>query len=258
MTVPAFLARKGGPRLTVLTCYDHPTATIFDQAGIDALLVGDSVGTTVQGLASTVPVTMDQMVYHSTLVSRAAKRALVIADLPFLSHQPSLETAIRNAGRLVQEGGAAAVKLEGGVRSAEAIAAIVRSDIPVMGHVGLTPQSIHKLGRYRVERDEDRLLADARAVEQAGAFSIVLEGVPATLAAKVTEALAIPTIGIGAGPNCDGQVLVWHDALGMFPDFTPKFVRRFANLHQAMTDGVLAFKQAVESGRYPDDATSYR
>jgi len=257
MTVPEFLARKGGEPLAVLTCYDFPTARLFDEAGVDCLLVGDTLGVVVQGRSSTLGATMDQMVYHCEMVSRGATRALVVGDLPFLSYQVSPQEAVRNAGRLIQEGGAAAVKLEGGARMREAIEAISAAHIPVMGHVGLTPQSIRKLGSYRVQRDEAALMEDARTVEEAGAFAIVLESVPAALAARITRTLSIPTIGIGAGPDCDGQVLVWQDALGLNPDFQAKFVRKFADVHAEMTRGAKAYCEAVRRREFPDRGHSY-
>lgn len=259
MNVPAFVARKQtGPRLAVLTAYDFPTARLFDEAGVDALLVGDTVGVVVQGRPNTLAVTMDQMVYHTEMAARAARRALVIADMPFLSYQADTGEAVRNAGRLIKEGGAHAVKLEGGVRSADAIRAITDAHIPVMGHVGLTPQSIQKFGGHRVQRDEDRILADARAVQAAGAFSIVLETIPATLARSITDALSIPTIGIGAGSHCDGQVLVWHDAFGLNIEFKARYVKHFAQLHAALLDGVRRFCDEVRSGTFPDEPHSYR
>jgi 3-methyl-2-oxobutanoate hydroxymethyltransferase len=258
MTVPKFAARKGGEPLAVLTAYDFPFAKLFDEAGVDCLLVGDSVGTVIHGEPTTLHVTMDEIVYHTKMVVKAAKRALVVADLPFLSYQAETPEAIRNAGRLLKEGGAAAAKLEGGERSAATIAAIVRADIPVMAHIGLTPQSFNAFGGHRVQRDEARLLADAEAVEAAGAFAVVLEGMPAELAAKVTARIRIPTIGIGAGPHCDGQVLVWTDALGLDADFKAKFVRRFADLAGAVRSGVADYCAAVRNREYPDADHSYR
>jgi 3-methyl-2-oxobutanoate hydroxymethyltransferase len=258
MTVPKFLARKGGEPLVVLTAYDYPFAKLFDEAGVDALLVGDSLGTVLHGEATTLGVTMDQMVYHARLVAKAAKYGLVIADLPFLSYQADKAEAIRNAGRLLKEAGVHAVKLEGGERSAETVAAIVRADIPVMGHVGMTPQSVQAFGGFKVQRDADRLLADARAVEAAGAFAVVLETVPAEIAAAVTAAVRIPTIGIGAGGGCDGQVLVWTDALGLTQDFQAKFVKRFADLHAATLAGVRRYCDEVRSRQYPDATHAYR
>jgi 3-methyl-2-oxobutanoate hydroxymethyltransferase len=258
MTAPVFASRKGGEPLVVLTAYDFLTAQLFDQCGVDSLLVGDSLGVVVQGKPTTLEVTMDQMVYHTSLVSRAAKRSLVVGDLPFMSYHASTEEAIRNAGRLIQEGGAGAVKLEGGIRVREKIEAIVSAQIPVMGHVGLTPQSIRRFGRYRVQRDEQSILDDAKAIEEAGAFSLVIESVPSSLAAKITETVSIPTIGIGAGAKCDGQVLVWQDALGLLVDFDPKFVKKFADVHSEMKRGVEAYCQEVRSRQFPDAEHSYR
>lgn len=257
ITVPQFLARKGGEPLVVLTCYDHGTARLFDEAGVDCLLVGDTLGVVVQGKPTTLGVTVDQMVYHCEMVSRGARRALVVGDLPFLSYQISPAEAVRNAGRLVQEGGVAAVKLEGGARMQGAIEAIATAHIPVMGHIGLTPQSIRKLGRYHVQRDEDGLLEDARVVESAGAFAVVLESVPTKLAKRITETLSIPTIGIGAGPYCDGQVLVWQDALGMTVDFRAKFVKQFSSVHAEMTRGVNEYCRQVRNREFPDGGHSY-
>ena len=259
MTVPRFASRKGATeRLVVLTAYDYAIARLFDEVGVDALLVGDTLGVVVQGRPNTLSVTMDQMVYHSEMVARAAQRALVVADLPFLSYQADRAEAVRNAGRLLKEGSAHAVKLEGGVVVEETIRAVAEAQIPVMGHVGLTPQSIHKLGRYHTQRDERRLLADAKAVERAGAFAMVLESMPRILAKKITESVSIPTIGIGAGPDCDGQVLVWQDAFGLTVDFKAKFVKRYADLHGCLTDAVARFRDEVRSGSFPDDEHSYR
>lgn len=258
MTIPKFMGRKAkGQKLVVLTCYDYPTARLFDQVGVDALLVGDTLGTVVQGRPTTIGVTMDQMVYHTEMVARGAERALVIGDMPFLSYQTDLPEAIRNAGRLLKEAGASAVKLEGGRRSERTIEALVDAQIPVMGHVGLTPQSIHKFGNYRVQRDEEELIEDARAVERAGAFAVVLESVPSGLARRITELLTIPTIGIGAGSACDGQVLVWQDAFGLTKDFKAKFVKHFADLHGTLSEGVRRYCAEVRSGAFPDADHSY-
>src|SRR5690242_5726006 len=219
VTVPDFLAAKArGQRLTMLTAYDYTMARLLDAVGVDSLLVGDSLGMVVQGNPDSLGVTLDEVLYHTRLVVRGVRRSLVVADMPFMSFQVSPQQATENAGRLIKEGGAHAVKLEGGVRSAAAVTAITAADIPVMGHVGLTPQSVRRLGGFRVQRDEARLLEDAQAVEQAGAFAVVLECVPAETAQKITAALKIPTIGIGAGAGCDGQVLVTHDLLGLFEE----------------------------------------
>ncbi|HTU89839.1 MAG TPA: 3-methyl-2-oxobutanoate hydroxymethyltransferase, partial [Gemmataceae bacterium] len=217
VTVPDFVAAKArGHRLTVLTAYDYTMARLLDDAGVDSLLVGDSLGMVVQGQADSLAVTLDEMVYHTRLVARGVRRSLLVADLPFMSYQISPRQALKSAGRIIKEGGAQAVKLEGGVRAAAAIAAITAADIPLMGHIGLTPQSVRRLGGFKVQRDAERLLEDALAVEAAGAFAVVVECVPTDLAARITATLKIPTIGIGAGPACDGQILVTPDLLGLF------------------------------------------
>lgn len=257
MTVPSFRAAKGRDKLTVLTCYDYTFANLLDSAGIDALLVGDSLGMVIQGRSNSLAVTMRHMAYHTECVARGAKKSLVIADLPFGSYQASSRDAVKNAGKLLQAG-AAAVKLEGGARMADAIAACVRADIPVMAHIGLTPQSVHATGGFKVQREEERLLNDARAVEEAGAFAVVVESVPATLGAKVTATVRIPTIGIGAGPACDGQVLVLHDMLGLFPDFKPKFVKQFAPLGDAVTTAVKQYWKDVKLGQFPTAEQSFQ
>jgi len=262
ITAPAVIAlkRKGEP-ITVVTAYDYPTARIADQAGVEILLVGDSVGTVVLGYESTLPVTMDDMLHHTRAVTRAKPSALVVGDMPFMSYQASDEQAVLNAGRFVQEGGADAIKLEGGARVAGAVRRIVEAGIPVMGHLGLTPQSVLAFGGYKVqargEADQERLIADARALEAAGCFSLVLEGIPARLGAAVTRELQIPTIGIGAGVNCDGQVLVTHDLLGLFLGHRPKFVRRYAELGDAMRDAFARYVADVKAKRFPGDAESY-
>jgi 3-methyl-2-oxobutanoate hydroxymethyltransferase len=261
-TVLSLAAKKRrGERISMLTAYDFAFARIFDAAGIDVLLVGDSLANVVQGRETTLPVTLDEMIYHTRLVERAARRALVVGDMPFGSYQASAEDAVRSAVRLVKEGGAHAVKLEGGEVAREAIARIAAAGIPVMGHVGLTPQSIHQLGGFRVQGRGDagreRVLADARAVEAAGAFSVVLEGIPAALAAEVTAALAIPTIGIGAGPGCDGQVLVMHDMLGL-GDWTPSFVKQYADLGAQAARAARAFADEVANGKFPAEEHCYR
>jgi 3-methyl-2-oxobutanoate hydroxymethyltransferase len=254
--------KQSGQKICMVTAYDATFARVFDEAGADVLLVGDSLGMVVQGHDSTLPVTMDQMVYHCAAVSRGTKRALVVGDLPFMSYQVSVEDAVRNAGRLVTEGRVAAVKLEGGAEFANVISALVRASIPVMGHLGLTPQSVHKMGGYVVQgRDEDaarKILEDALALERAGCFAVVLEGVPLDLARLVTQRLSIPTIGIGAGKHCDGQVLVCYDLLGMNPDFKPKFVKRYANLHGSMSEAAGAFFAEVRSGSFPDEEHSFK
>jgi 3-methyl-2-oxobutanoate hydroxymethyltransferase len=259
VTVPEFLAAKaGGRRLAVLTAYDATMARLLDAAGVDALLVGDSLGMVVQGQPDSLGVTLEEMIYHTRLVARAAKRALVIADLPFMSYQISPQQALENAGRLIKEGGAHAVKLEGGVRSAEAIAAITAADIPLVGHVGLTPQSVRRLGGFRVQRDEAQLLEDALAVEQAGAFAVVVECVPAAMARRLTSTLRVPTIGIGAGAGCDGQVLVVHDMLGLFDELRPRFVKRYADLGTAIREAVRRYCQEVREGVFPAAEHEFR
>ncbi len=252
--------RKGEP-ITMLTAYDFTFARIFDAAGIDVLLVGDSLGNVVQGQDTTLPVTLDEMLYHTRLVARAADRALVVADMPFGSYQVSEEEAVRNAIRCLKEAGAHAVKLEGGTAMRSTIERIVRAEIPVMGHVGLTPQAIHRMGGHRVQGRSDesarRVLDDALAVQEAGAFAVVLEGMPAELAREVTERLAIPTIGIGAGVDCDGQVLVMHDLLGL-SDWSPSFAKVYANLGSLAGQAARSFADEVGNRKFPDDAHSYR
>lgn len=251
-----------GQKICMVTAYDATFAHILDQSGADVLLVGDSLGMVIQGHDSTLPVTMDQMVYHSAAVTRGAKRAHVVGDMPFLSYQVSAHEAVRNAGRLVTEGGVGSVKLEGGAEFADTVRAIVRASIPVMGHLGLTPQSVHKMGGYVVQgRDEEqarKILDDALALEAAGAYALVLEGVPLELARTITQSLSIPTIGIGAGRYCDGQVLVCYDLLGMNPDFKPKFVKRYANLHGSITEATSAFFAEVRQGAFPDEDHSFK
>ncbi len=251
-----------GQKICMITAYDAAFARIFDEAGADVILVGDSLGMVVQGHQSTLPVTMEQMIYHCAAVSRGAKRAHLVGDLPFMSYQSSIGEAVKNAGRLVAEGGAESVKLEGGEEFAETVERIVRASIPVMGHLGLTPQSVHKMGGYVVQgRDEQtaqRILRDAIALEQAGCYSLVLEGVPLELAQAVTSKLSIPTIGIGAGLHCDGQVLVCYDLLGMNPDFRPKFVKQYANLYEAVQQAAKTFFSEVRSEAFPDEAHSFK
>jgi 3-methyl-2-oxobutanoate hydroxymethyltransferase len=259
VTVPDFLAAKArGTRLTMLTAYDYTTARLLDAAGVDSLLVGDSLGMVVQGQPDSLAVTLDEMVYHTRLVARGIRRALLVADLPFMSYQVSPQQALESAGRLVKEGGAHAVKLEGGVRSAAAVEAVTRADIPLVGHIGLTPQSVRRLGGFKVQRDGDRLMEDALAIEAAGAFALVVECVPAELAARITAAVKIPTIGIGAGPHCDGQVLVTHDTLGLFSDLRPRFVKQYADLGQEIVTAVQAYCREVREGTFPDAEHSFR
>jgi len=263
ITIPDIYKKKAeGRKITVLTAYDFPTAQIVDEAGIDIALVGDSLGMVVQGIDSTLPVTMDEMIYHTRLVARAVRTSFVVGDLPFLSYQAGIDDAVRNAGRFLKEAGAEAVKLEGGVTAVPAIKAIVAAGIPVMAHIGLTPQSVHMLGGFKVQgRDEaarEKILADAQAVQDAGAFSVVLEAVPAALAKEIGGMVRIPTIGIGAGPHCDGQVLVLHDLLGLFDRFTPKFVKRYANLKEQAVTAVRQYKKDVEDGGFPAEEHSFK
>jgi len=265
VTVPEIVKRKGGDPIVALTAYDFPFGRIADEAGVDLILVGDSLGMVVQGLENTLPVTMDEIVYHCRMVARARRRALLVGDMPFLSYQVSIPEAVANAGRLIKEGGAEAVKLEGGLPVASTIRAIASVDIPVMGHIGLTPQSVHRMGGHKVQgqrRGErpgqrDRLIEDALAVEDAGAFAIVLEGIPLDLAAEITDRLTIPTIGIGAGPRCDGQILVLHDVLGLCDRFAPKFAKRYANLWQTASDAIRAYARDVSMRAFPADEHSF-
>ncbi|MGC1275828.1 MAG: 3-methyl-2-oxobutanoate hydroxymethyltransferase [Planctomycetaceae bacterium] len=255
ITVPRFASAKAaGRKLAVLTAYDFPTAAILDEAGADALLVGDTLGMVVQGKPTTLHVTLEEMIYHGEMVARAAKRSLVIIDLPFLSYQVSPQQAVENAGRVLKETLAPCVKLEGGVGQAKTIAALTAADIPVMAHVGLRPQSVHVLGGMnKVQRDRDRLLDDAKAAADAGAFAIVLELIPIDVAAEITASLSIPTIGIGAGPHCDGQVLVTPDMLGMTVGFSPKFLKRYAGLHDVIRDAAATYVEDVRSGAFPTE-----
>ncbi|MCA9054617.1 MAG: 3-methyl-2-oxobutanoate hydroxymethyltransferase [Planctomycetaceae bacterium] len=259
VTVPGFVAAKAARRkLSVLTAYDCLFARLFDDAGVDAILVGDSLGMVVQGRDTTLSVTLDQIIYHAEIVSRSVQRALVIADLPFMSYQVGSKQAIRNAGRVLKETGAAAVKIEGGVHQARTIEALTAVDIPVMAHVGMRPQSVRKLGRMSaIQRDLDALLADSRAAQNAGAFGIVLELIPSDAARQITAELSIPTIGIGAGPHCDGQVLVGPDMLGLTAGFEPKYLKRYAELHTAATKAARKYVAEVQSGEFPDAAHSH-
>jgi 3-methyl-2-oxobutanoate hydroxymethyltransferase len=263
VTVPHIIKMKQrGEKITCLTAYDYSFARILDEAGVDMLLVGDSLGCVVQGNHNTLAVTMEEMIYHTRAVVRGRKRALVIGDMPFLSYQASKEQALQNAGRFLKEAGAEAVKLEGGVAVKETIADLVNAGIPVMGHIGLTPQSVHQFGGYKIQgRDKARretVLRDAVAVEEAGAFAVVLEGMPLDLAEEITQRLTIPTIGIGAGVHCDGQVLVIHDMLGLFDDFMPKFVKRYADLKQTMTGAVKEFIGEVKEQKFPMEEHSFK
>jgi 3-methyl-2-oxobutanoate hydroxymethyltransferase len=259
VTVPDFLAAKSrGVRLTMLTAYDYTMARLLDAAGVDGLLVGDSLGMVVQGHEHSLGVTVEEMIYHTKIVSRGVRQSLLVADMPFMSFQASPQQALENAGRLVKEGGAHAVKLEGGVRSAAAITAITNADIPVMGHVGLTPQSVHRVGGFRVQRDEAKILEDALATEQAGAFALVVECVPVEMAQKITAAIKIPTIGIGAGAGCDGQILVTHDMLGLFDDFKPRFVKQYADLGREVLRAAEAYCREVREGAFPAAEHTFR
>ena len=253
--------KRDGQKIVMLTAYDFPFAQILDRASIDVLLVGDSLGNVVQGNETTLPVTVEEMIYHSRMVSRGVHRALVVCDLPFGSYQVGVEDAVRNAFRLVKEGGAHAVKLEGGERVAAQIEAIARMDVPVMGHVGLTPQSVHRMGGYRVQgrgvRAGEFIRSEARSVQEAGAFAVVLEGVPAELAKEITRDLTIPTIGIGAGVECDGQVLVLHDLLGLSSEPPPKFARRYVALDEIIERAARMYGEDVRGQKFPDEHESY-
>jgi 3-methyl-2-oxobutanoate hydroxymethyltransferase len=252
--VPNLLEKEQrGEKIAVLTAYDATMARLLDCAGVDVILVGDSLGMVIMGHQNTLEVTLDMMVHHTRAVCNGTRRALVVADMPFLTFQTGVDDAVRNAGRLIQEGGAAAVKLEGGRASSEVTARLVEVGIPVMGHIGLTPQSVHQLGGFRkiTGPAAEKLLDEARAVQQAGAFAIVLESIPTENAREITQALTIPTIGIGAGPHCDGQVLVSYDALGLFDEFTPSFVKRYAELGQETIRAAREYVDEVRSGRFP-------
>ncbi len=261
MTVPEFQNQKGKKKLVVVTAYDALFTRIIEQAGIDVILVGDSLGVVVQGKPDTLSVTMDEMVYHTRLVAQSRRQALVIADMPFMSYQVSEEGAIHNAGRLIQAG-AMAVKLEGGGAMVDRVRSLTTVGIPVMGHLGMTPQSVNRFGGYKVQGREttqaDVLLNDAKALEAAGAFALVLEAMPATLAQSMTQAVSIPTIGIGAGPHCDGQVLVLYDLLGLFDEFVPKFVKPYAHLKADALQALRRFKEEVECQKFPTDQESYQ
>jgi 3-methyl-2-oxobutanoate hydroxymethyltransferase len=253
--------KKRGEKISMLTAYDTPCAQILDEAGVDILLVGDSVGSVVAGYPNTLPVTIEEMIYHTRAVVRGTKKALVVIDMPFMSYQISIEDAKRNAGRMIKESGAEAVKLEGGATMKEVIKAIVEIDIPVMGHVGLTPQSIHSMGGYKVqgkiEEQRRKIVEDALAVEEAGAFSLVLECIPVELAQEITERLEIPTIGIGAGVHCDGQVLVIHDLLGLLGEFRPKFVKRYVDLRTVISQAVGDYIKEIREKTFPTDEHSF-
>lgn len=269
VTVPFLVSLKGKRPISALTAYDYSFARILDQAGVDVLLVGDSIGSVIQGGATTLPVTLDEMIYHSKCVVRGAPRALVVGDMPFLSYQVSKEAAVESAGRLIKEGGVGAVKLEGGTAVADAVAQICRYDIPVMAHIGLTPQSYHRMGGYKIQGrksrgasafdagSRERILDDARAVQDAGAFAVVIEGVPAELANEITEMLHIPTIGIGAGAGCDGQILVCYDLLGITAGEPPRFVKRFAEVGDAISGAVKSYVDEVTKRKFPSEAQTF-
>jgi 3-methyl-2-oxobutanoate hydroxymethyltransferase len=262
VTVPSLRARKhAGPKIAVVTAYDATFARLFEQGGADVLLVGDSLGMVVQGQATTLGVTLDEILYHGRAVARGAERAHLVGDMPFMSYQTGPIPALEAAGRMLKEGGFEAVKLEGGERYAEHVRAIVGAGIPVMGHVGLLPQSVHALGGFRVQGTDEaaaeRIIADARALEQAGAYAVVVEAVPAELGRRVTAAVGIPTIGIGAGPHCDGQVLVGYDLLGMYSEFQPKFVKRYAEAGKVIVDAMRSYVDEVQSGAFPTAAHAF-
>ena len=255
-------SKKNGEKLTMLTAYDYTTAKLLDESGVDSILVGDSLGMVVLGYDDTLSVTMEDMIHHSAAVARGAKNALIVTDMPFMSYQTSVYDAVVNAGRLVKEGGAQAVKLEGGIEFCEHIKAIVKASIPVCAHIGLTPQSINAFGGFKVQgkgkEEAQRLLDEARAVEEAGAFAVVLECVPAKLAKKISESISIPTIGIGAGAGCDGQVLVYQDMLAMYSDFKPKFVKQYAQIGSVMKDAFRQYIDEVKSGAFPSEEHTFK
>lgn len=258
ITVPKFVKmKKDGTRISMLTAYDYTMAAMLDQAGVDSILVGDSMAMVVQGHHTTLPVTLDEMIYHAKMVGRAVERALTIVDLPFPSNHLGVHKAVEHAGRILKETQCQAIKLEGGAEQAQVIEALVAAGIPVMAHVGLRPQSVHTLGGFRVQRDHERLLADAKSAEEAGAFGVLLECIPRSVASEITSSLSIPTIGIGAGPGCDGQVLVIHDLLGLPSEYVPRFVKRFASLDQIIRNAVVSYCDEVRSGAFPDDEHSF-
>ena len=259
LTVPQLRASKAeGRKVCMLTAYDYPIAELLDRSGVDAILVGDSLANVVQGRRTTVPVTLEEIIYHGEMVVRAVKRAVVVVDMPFLTYHVGKFKAIENAGRILKETGCQAVKLEGSADQAEVVAALSGAGIPVMAHVGLRPQSINQLGSFRVQRDRDQLLHDAQAVEAAGAFAIVMECLPSEIASDVTAAVSVPTIGIGAGLGCDGQVLVTHDMLGLTSGYIPRFVKRFADLQTVIEEAVGSYCDAVRNGSFPGDEQTYK
>lgn len=262
VTVSTLKEKKArGEKITMVTAYDYPSARMADEAGLDILLVGDSLGMAMLGYETTLPVTMNEMIHHTKAVVRGAKNALVVGDMPFLSYHRSLDEAIANAGRFIQEGGAQAVKLEGGEERLDVTKAIIGAGIPVLGHIGLTPQSVHQMGGFKVQGKDkekaEKLLRDAKLLEEAGIFALVLECVPAPLAKVISEALTIPTIGIGGGPDCDGQVLVWHDILGITQNLKPRFVKAYANLYPVIVEALQTYKREVEQGEFPQKEHSF-
>lgn len=259
ITVPKFVAMKGaGRKISMLTAYDYTLAGLLDEAGVDAILVGDSMSMVVQGRATTLPVTLDEIIYHAEMVGRAVRRALTVVDLPFPGGHLGAYHAIESAGRILKETGCQAVKLEGGAEQAAVIQALVAAGIPVMAHCGLRPQSVHVLGGYKVQRDAERLLHDAQAAEAAGAFSVLLECIPAEIAQRISQSLAVPTIGIGAGAGCDGQVLVTYDMLGLTAGYVPRFVKPYADLRGTIRDAVARYCQEVRDGAFPDEARTFK
>ena len=259
ITIPKFRAMKAaGQKITMLTAYDYAMAGLLDAAGVEGILVGDTMSMVVQGHPNTLPVTLDEMIYHAEMVGRAVHHALVVVDMPFPSFHLGTYRAVESAGRILKETRCQAVKLEGGTAQAEVIAALVGAGIPVMAHCGLRPQSVHQLGGYKVQRDEEQLIADATAVQQAGAFAVVLECIPAPLAAKITKLLEIPTIGIGAGAECDGQILVTNDLLGLTSGYVPKFVKAYADLKTVIADAVTRFRSDVQGGKFPTSDQTFK
>jgi 3-methyl-2-oxobutanoate hydroxymethyltransferase len=250
--------KQDGKKITALTAYDYPFASMLDEAGIEIILVGDSLGMVVQGKENTLPVTMDESIYHTSMVSRACKFSMVIGDMPFMSYQGAVDTAVENAGRFLKEAGATAVKLEGGADVCPVISAISKAGIPVQAHIGLTPQSVHQMGGFKVQRDEERLLQDAKDVQAAGAFSVVLEGIPSAIAKKITQEVSIPTIGIGAGVDCDGQILVLHDMIGINDRFLPKFVKKYADIKGVAQKGLEQYITEVKGGEFPSKDYEYK
>ncbi|PIE74866.1 MAG: 3-methyl-2-oxobutanoate hydroxymethyltransferase [Deltaproteobacteria bacterium] len=259
ITVNTFMEKKAaGEKITAVTSYDYCFTKIINEAGIDMILVGDSLGMVVQGHTSTIPVTMEDMIYHTRMVSRAEPSCMIVGDMPFMAYQADTSEAVRNAGRLLKEGFAESVKLEGGADVADSIYAICRAGIPVQAHIGLTPQSVHQMGGFKVQRDEERLVKDAHIVEEAGAFSVVLEGIPANIASRITKELKIPTIGIGAGVDCDGQILVMHDLLGLNMGHIPKFAKKYSELGNIAVKSFQDYISEVKNGSFPGDEHSFK